>query len=221
MPVAVAFCPCPPLLVPEVAAGAAAELDELRAACALAVGTLVARRPRRILVVGAGDPAGSWGTHAGGSMRPYGVDVRCGGPQDSLPLPLTIGAYLLDVRGWTGDRAYVAASGHETLPSDDGEAWLVMADGTAKRTDTSPGYVDERAIGFDARLARALADGDPAYLAGLDLALAEDLWCAGAPAWRVVGRSLAAHGVRESDLLAEQAPYGVGYLVATWLAHAG
>ncbi|OSC55333.1 hypothetical protein B5180_40185, partial [Streptomyces sp. BF-3] len=45
MLVAAAVCPCPPLLVPEVAAGAAPELDAARDACLDAVGVLAAARP--------------------------------------------------------------------------------------------------------------------------------------------------------------------------------
>ena len=217
MSVAVAFCPCPPVLVSDVAAGAAAELDDLRTSCAEAVETVTKDTPRRVLVVGGGDPPGRWGAEAGGSMRRYGKDVHCGGLQDDLPLSLTIGAHLLDLAGWTGDRAYVAVAGHETLDADAEVAWLVMADGTAKRTGTSPGYVDERALGWDAVVAHALAEGDSATLAGLDLAVASDLWCDGAPAWKVAGRSLAGRRVGEARLLADQAPYGVGYLVATWM----
>lgn len=216
MPVAVAFCPCPPLLVPDVAAGAAAELDELRAACSRALEALALAGPTCILVIGAGDPAGRWGSDAGGSMRRYGVAVRCGGPNHQLPLSLTIGAHLLDRAGWTGERAYVAVAGHETLDADAEDAWLVMADGTPRRTGASPGCVDGRPVGWDSRVARALSAGDTATLAGLDPALAGELWCAGAPTWRVAGRSLAACAVHESRLLAEQAPYGVDYLVATW-----
>ncbi len=217
MPVAVAFCPCPPLLVPGVAAGAVAELDELRAACSEAVETLISVSPRRVVVVGVADSPGRWGADAGGSMRRYGVDVRCGGPQEDLPLSLTIGAHLLDRTGWTGERTYVGLAGHEALDSDTEDAWLVMADGTAKRTDTSPGFVDARAITFDTTVAEALATGDTTGLAGLDLALAGELWCAGAPAWQVVGRSLAARPVHDARLLLELAPYGVGYLVASWV----
>jgi len=40
MLVAAAVCPCPPLLVPAVAAGAAPELDAARKACADALGVL-------------------------------------------------------------------------------------------------------------------------------------------------------------------------------------
>ncbi len=54
MLVAAAVCPCPPLLVPEVAAGAAPELDPARAACLDAVGVLAASRPDLLVVVGPG-----------------------------------------------------------------------------------------------------------------------------------------------------------------------
>lgn len=55
MLVAAAVCPCPPLLVPAVAAGARSELRGTRAACADALGVLAAARPDRLVVVG---PAG-------------------------------------------------------------------------------------------------------------------------------------------------------------------
>src|SRR5690606_23884604 len=57
MLVAAAVCPCPPLLVPEVAAGAAAELDTARAACRDALGVLAAARPDLLVVVGPADGA--------------------------------------------------------------------------------------------------------------------------------------------------------------------
>lgn len=52
MLVAAAVCPCPPLLLPEVATGAVPELDAARTACADAVGLLAASRPDRLYVVG-------------------------------------------------------------------------------------------------------------------------------------------------------------------------
>ena len=51
---AITFCPSPPLLVPELAAGAAAELDPLRAACREAVRRLLATRPDEVVVIGTG-----------------------------------------------------------------------------------------------------------------------------------------------------------------------
>ncbi|MYS08039.1 hypothetical protein GTW71_16710, partial [Streptomyces sp. SID6041] len=97
MLVAAAVCPCPPLLVPEVATGAAPELDAARAACTDAVGLLAAARPDRLYVVGPADegahgvyPAGSTGSFAG-----FGVDlaVRLGDappPTADRPLPTSL-----------------------------------------------------------------------------------------------------------------------------------
>ena len=121
MLVAAAVCPCPPLLVPEVAAGAAAELDDLRRACADALAVVAASRPDRLLAVGPahrlvdhpGDEADV--THypqgAAGSFRGFGVDrrVRLGtagaapaeGDGPPLPFPLAVGAWLLEHVRWT------------------------------------------------------------------------------------------------------------------------
>lgn len=89
MLVAAAVCPCPPLLVPQVAGGAAPELDGLRAACADAVGVLAASRPDRLVVVGPAEPPGGGPFAAGapGSFRPFGVDldVHLGTPQPDAP----------------------------------------------------------------------------------------------------------------------------------------
>jgi hypothetical protein len=122
MLVAAAVCPCPPLLVPEVAAGAAPELDGLRAACADAVGVLAASRPERLVVIGPAERPGRgvFAPGSAGSFRPFGVplDVTLGEPpatppeplsetpfdeagEEDPPLPpsLTVGAWLL--RGWS------------------------------------------------------------------------------------------------------------------------
>ncbi|WP_446041432.1 class III extradiol dioxygenase subunit B-like domain-containing protein [Streptomyces sp. SID1121] len=78
MLVAAAVCPCPPLLVPAVAAGARSELRGTRAACADALGVLAAARPDRLIVVGpAGEAArGAYPGGATGSFAGFGVDVR-------------------------------------------------------------------------------------------------------------------------------------------------
>src|SRR5688500_13761977 len=84
----VVFCPHPPLLLPEVAAGAAAELDDLRDACRRAVATLLATVPRRVVVVGAGPEDRRYGADATGSFAPYGVAVTVGRPgSNSGPAP--------------------------------------------------------------------------------------------------------------------------------------
>ncbi|GAA3457324.1 hypothetical protein GCM10018962_91580 [Dactylosporangium matsuzakiense] len=50
--VAAAVCPHPPLLVPELAAGAAPELDDLRAACRAAVAHLANASVDSLIVLG-------------------------------------------------------------------------------------------------------------------------------------------------------------------------
>jgi hypothetical protein len=93
---------------------------------------------------------------------------------------------------------------------------LVMGDGSARRSLAAPGYLDARAAEFDADIAAVLRAGDPAGLRALDPALGADLIAAGVPAWRLAGW-LAAGRQFDADLLYDDAPYGVGYLVAVWL----
>jgi hypothetical protein len=49
----------------------------------------------------------------------------------------------------------------------------------------------------------------------VDAELAADLLVAGADAWRTVAASVT--GPFTAELLYDDAPYGVGYLVATWI----
>jgi hypothetical protein len=215
---AIAFCPSPPLLVPELAAGAAAELDPLRAACREAVRRLLAARPDEIVVIGTGAQTGWFPPGTTGTLAGYGVPVAAtlpGGPPrpGPLPLSLTLGAWLL-----TG--ADVPCSGVAVDPDTehlpDAPAYLVVGDGSARRSAKAPGYVDARAEPFDAAVTAALAAGDAAGLRDLDPALGADLLADGMPAWRAVGRSVT--GPFDADLLYAGDPYGVGYFVASWTA---
>lgn len=235
MLVAAAVCPCPPLLVPEVAAGAAAELDALRAACLDAVAVAAAARPDRLLVVGPAEPSGR-GTHpqgAVGSFRGFGVplDVRLGtgGPagERELPVSLAVAAWLLERTGWSaapvtglGVAERLAAEdclsqGRESALGEERLALLVMGDGSACRSLKAPGYLDERAEDFDAGSARALGTADTAALAALDADLAHQLKAAGRAPWQLLAGAGENAGLRGA-LLYDEAPYGVGYHVATW-----
>ncbi|WP_406067345.1 hypothetical protein [Micromonospora sp. NBC_01638] len=99
--VAAAVCPHPPLLVPEVAGSAAPELDDLRAACDVAVRRLLAADPDTVVLLGSGPVTGPISIPATGSLQPWGVDLDVplvrGQPDRGavLPLSLTIGAWLL------------------------------------------------------------------------------------------------------------------------------
>ncbi|QEV20647.1 class III extradiol dioxygenase subunit B-like domain-containing protein [Streptomyces alboniger] len=238
MLVAAAVCPCPPLLVPDVAAGAAPELEAARAACTDAIGVLAAARPDRLVVVGPAELSGR-GPHpqgARGSFRDFGVDldVRLGSAQGDgeaaereLPPSLAVAAWLLGRTRWSaapleglGVGEPLAAErcvqvGGEIGARADRVALLVMGDASACRTLKAPGYLDERAAGFDAEVGRALGAADVAALRALDAELAYELKAAGRAPWQVLAG--AADGAALSgELLYEDAPYGVGYFVATW-----
>ncbi|MFH8384884.1 hypothetical protein ACH4E7_28750 [Kitasatospora sp. NPDC018058] len=231
MLVAAAVCPCPPLLVPEVAAGAAPELDELRAACDEALAALVAAEPELVVVVGAGPEAEVWTEGGAGSFHRYGVALvaklpgeRVEGPE--LAPSLTVGAWLLERAGVTlpthacavpadapADRMLGLGQGLAGLA--DRVALLVLGDGSACRSVKAPGYLDERAEGFDAALAAALASADLPALAALDSGLAAELKAEGRAPWQVLAGAAEGAGLT-ARLGYQDAPYGVGYFVASW-----
>lgn len=95
MLVAAAVCPHPPLIVPELAGAAAPELDGLRAACAAAIGAVLAVDHDLLVVVGSDERTRAYGGQAAGTLGPWGVDVRVGEGEPVLPLSLTIGRWLL------------------------------------------------------------------------------------------------------------------------------
>lgn len=241
MLVAAAVCPCPPLLVPEVAAGAAPEFDALRASCADAIGVLAASRPDRLVVIGPADQQhrGAFAEGATGSFRPFGValDVRLGSepgsadtatatePLRPLPPSLAVAAWLL--RGWNAapveglgvgeqlEQARCAAAGRTIAEAGPRVALLVMGDGSACRSVKAPGYLDERAEPFDAVVTAALAAADTDALNALDAELADALQVSGRAPWQVLAGAAEGAGLA-GELLYEAAPYGVGYSVATW-----
>ncbi|WP_053914397.1 class III extradiol dioxygenase subunit B-like domain-containing protein [Streptomyces sp. SCSIO 75703] len=236
MLVAAAVCPCPPLLVPEVAAGAAPELDAARTACVDALGVPAAARPDLLVVVGPAPGAGTEPHPAGtpGSFRGFGVDTRVrlgpdGTPEDGRELPygLAVGAWLLERTGWAGVPVEGIGVGEDTPPGTCARigrelaaragrvALLVLGDGSACRTVKAPGYLDERAVPFDAEVARALGATDGPALAALDAGLARELMVSGRAPWQVLAGAAGTSDLTGA-LLYEDAPYGVGYTVATW-----
>jgi len=230
----IATVPQPPLLVPELVGTAVAEVDDLRAACQQAVRRLGAGSWHAIGVDGSGPtvlPSG-----ARGSFRGYGVDVPVslgasldGGGTGELPLPLLVAGWL---RGQAGADAVVGELIHPSTSPEDGFArgralarelcdrdWalLVLADGARTHPAPGAGRVDERAAGFDAVVAAALAAADADALAGLDAELAADLGAHGRAAWQVLAGAATGSGPGwRAELLYSAAPYGVGYHVALW-----
>jgi hypothetical protein len=149
-PVAAAVLPHPPLLVPQLAGAAAAELDPLRAACRQALTAVLAAADLTILV-GEGPVWGVPEPSAPGSLRPYGADVEATLPGlvdldlpglpaparlDDLPLSLAVAAHLVAGLGVPPGRLFAA-----TAPPSLGP-------------------------GAAAAIGRALTAGDPAERAG-------------------------------------------------------
>ncbi|WP_344419974.1 class III extradiol dioxygenase subunit B-like domain-containing protein [Pseudonocardia ailaonensis] len=230
MPVLIAVVPQPPLLVPELAAGAAGETADLRAAV-VAAGSRLAAAADEWIAVGA-DPGGrrSVPSSTAGTFVGFGRDVRVvlgpepGAPDPELPLPLL-------VAGWVAGQVErpVRVRGELLAPDASTEecralgralagervGLLVVGDGSAMHTDKAPGHLDERAAGFDETVAKALEHGDPAALAALDPGLAAQLWAVGRAPWQALAGAAEGREWR-GELLYSEAPYGVAYHVAVW-----
>lgn len=225
---AAAICPHPPLLVRELG-GSQDPLAELRGAAVTAVRE-VTSGAERVVVVGPDDRAGSWDASLPEDVRRFGTTGER--TTSGLPLPLAIGRRLLRDADWSGpvelravarhtDDDAVEAMAAELAARPDGTVVVLLGEGSARRGDSAPGYLDERAFSFDDCLATALADGDARALCDIDTDLAEDLMVFGATSFRILG-ALALHqmargGAEPSGELTYRAdPFGVSYLVGTW-----
>jgi len=233
--VAAVFVPSAPILIPQIASGAAHELDELRAV-AIATIDRVVESAERVVIVGAGERTHRFdtgiGTFAGFGVplsvtldRSASVDVS--EPADGLGLAASIGVWLLDQTRWTGPRNVIEISSDESVENiaalvqevaaaPDRTVLLVVADGSAARTEKAPGYLHPDATAFDALVEDALMSGSAQGLASLDRALAEAVMAAGWPAWQFAAESMRDRAVEAGCEYAE-APYGVGYFVASWV----
>jgi hypothetical protein len=205
-------CPQAPALVPAVGQRMAEELADVRAAALDALGAVIAAGTERIVVIGPADRPGAWDESAGGTFRGFGPDVRAGGADLVLPPSLTVGAWLLDAVGWSGPRAYVT----EAPTGGSADVWLVMADGSSRHRRLAPEWSDPDGRAFDASVAKALAAGDPAALAALDVDTAAEYGAAG-----IEGLVALGNAIKGADIVAnlryDGAPFDVGYWVADWL----
>jgi aromatic ring-opening dioxygenase LigB subunit len=232
--VAAAVCPHPPGILPELARGAADELEELRQACAVALEAVAAASPEVLVVVGSGDETRSVAPGSSGTFAAYGADVRVtlgsGGSTDAgLALPLLVGAWLLDRHGWPGPvlgeliARYASVEecmslGTRLAEHADRVAMLVMGDGAAGRTAHAPRPFDPQAEEFDSAVVSALDSGDPAGLVALDRVVAREVDAAGFAAWQVLAGA-AGEVIFDAEILYHRAPLGVGYFVAVWERH--
>ena len=217
--------PPPPPLLRELG-GAADPVADLRAAAVAAVRSATSGAAR-VVVVGGHDVAGRWDTGLAVDVRRFGT-TDPPPPRPALPLSLGVARRLLDAAGWAGQIELVTLPWHadaesvDALAADltdrpDGTALLLLGDGSTRRGDKAPGYLDDRAFGFDDTVAKALADGDAHALRALDPVLAEELMVLGSAAFRTLGAVGSRQGLpARAALTYREDPFGVSYFVAAW-----
>ncbi|WP_227980967.1 hypothetical protein [Nocardia spumae] len=97
------------------------------------------------------------------------------------------------------------------------QAVLVVADGAATLSTTSPGYLDPRAAAYQRRIDDALDGGDRSALGELDPHLCADLDIAGRPGYQVLAGLFGGDDADPKvETLYRGAPFGVGYHVSVW-----
>jgi hypothetical protein len=223
---AISIIPSAPVLVPELAGGAADEVAELRAAMVAAAEAL----PQRWIVVGVGAGDAVIDPDRVGTFAGFGVDVvvrlsprACGQPVE-MPLCGLIG-------GWIRSQAQpdahaqvrVYAESHDADAalelgrrlrseidlSSEPTGVLIVADGANTLTPAAPGGYQPADVGVQDALDDALARGDVSALAQLPAQVG------GRVAFGVLA-GLAEPAPRSAKELYRAAPYGVGYFAGVW-----
>ncbi|WP_435202215.1 hypothetical protein [Janibacter sp. GS2] len=217
--VAAVVVPAAPALLPGIG-GAADPLSGLRErARRLVLETVTrAKGDPRLVVIGAAESTRTWPVAA-----PSGAARFTTGrvPEGALPTDLEIGRSFAPSGGGELVLQSIAADAPPAecaalgrwLADAEPTVLLVVADGPATLTEKAPGHLQPDAAPFARGLARALAAADAATLADLDPAVCERLWMRGRPALQVLA---AAGAGMAGEVLADEAPYGVQYLLARW-----
>jgi hypothetical protein len=213
-------------MVPELASGAASELQDLSVAVAAAAAEL----PDRWFVVGIGVADNVIGPGAVGTFGGYGVDVRValspGATGEPRPLPLCA-----LVAGWVRTNHAPAASAEVWVYAADHEldaalargralraevdaisepvGVLVVADGANTLIASAPGGYDPESVAVQAALDDALSAGETEVLTRLPDAIV------GRVAYQVLA-GLIGPSPSSARELYRGAPYGVGYSVDVW-----
>jgi hypothetical protein len=223
---AIAIIPSAPVMVPELAGAAAAELADLKGAVFAAAASL----PKRWIAVGVGPTDAVIGPESVGTFGGYGVDLRvalsleAATAPDELPLCALIAGWVrgqvkpearAEVRVFADDRDADAALDHgrrlraEIDAAADPIGVLVVADGAHTLTAGAPGGYDPDSIRVQVALGDALAHGDVAVLTRLPSAIV------GRVAYEVLA-GLIEPAPSSAKEVYRAAPYGVGYFVGVW-----
>lgn len=223
---AIVHVPSAPVLVPELATGAAPELHDLSAA----VGRAAAELPERWFAVGVGPADTVLGPGTVGTFGGYGADVRVAlsaaavGDPKPLPLGVLVAAWVRTTFApAAAAEAWVYAHDHtvdaalargralraEVDAISEPVGVLVVADGVNTLTAAAPGGYDPASAAVQADLDEALAAGDADALTRLSDAVV------GRVAYQVLAGLLGTSPWQARELY-RGAPYGVGYTVGAW-----
>lgn len=204
---AACFLPHPPLLLAEYAS-LADPGGQMRDLCRAALMECAATAPEQLVVLTGTDRVAP----AISSRRPLGFRVadELLTATAGLPVPMELGV-AFDAEP---DEIAAAASRLRKCAEGARTGVLVLGDGSARRGEKAPGYIDKRAFAFDAHVTQALATGDPEPLQRLDAGLAAELLVAGRAAWAVL--AAAVDGCAEVVSAYADDPFGVLYHVAVW-----
>jgi hypothetical protein len=223
---AISIIPSAPVLVPELAGGAADEVAELRAAMVAAAAAL----PNSWVIIGVGAADGVIGSDRVGTFAGFGVDVlvRLSPQADGQPVEMPLCGL---IGGWIRSQAQPAACAQVRVYAESHDAGaavelgrrlrseidlsseptgvLVVADGANTLTQAAPGGYQPTDVEVQDRLDDALAGGDLAALAQLPAQVG------GRVAFGVLS-GLAGPTPRSVKELYRAAPYGVGYFAGVW-----
>ncbi len=144
------------------------------------------------------------------------------------PLGQRVGAHLAGLAGvavegvvavaWDAPVEECRATG-EHLARTPGEATLVVvADGSARRSEKAPGHLDERAFAVDDALVGALRAGDPDALLALEPGLCADLLLHGRAPLQVLAAALTGGPAVTCTALEADDTFGVLHVVAGLVA---
>jgi hypothetical protein len=223
----IAIVPSAPLLVPELAGAAAAEVTDLVAAVLAAAALL----PLRWTVIGTAGRDDVFGPDVGGTFAGFGVDVgvqlsprAASQPPADLPVCALLAAWIrgqvrpdatAQTRVYSADHDAETALGNgrrlraEIDRSPEPVGVLVVADGANTLTPAAPGGYEPGNTDAQLALDDALATGDVAALTRLPQQVL------GRVAFQVLA-GLTEPGPRSAKELYRGAPYGVGYFAGAW-----
>ncbi|WP_040535873.1 hypothetical protein [Gordonia namibiensis] len=234
---AVVFVPSAPLLVPELAGPSAFDTEPVRSAVRDALAETASSGIDRWVVLGASDApvTGPVEESGSGSFARFGVDVRVSvsdrtGPRMSLSA--LIGAWLREWASLGPTSTWIV--GRETSPAEcavlgadlgarleespERIGLLVVGDGSTALTPKAPGGGRrDSAVALNESIVAAIGAADMRALAALRPESCDTEGIGGRVAWQVAAAAVESRG---SGVVPKRsyadAPFGVGYVVATW-----